>query len=76
MINVTNEIKKAYENSTTQIDKIVVDGQEFRITNVQYLDDCYSEGNIFGTAITKSLEFEIENIIDLEKKKLNILREY
>ena len=73
MINVTDSIKKAYEESTTQYDKIVIDGQEYEINNVQYEDDCYYEGNIFGTAIARTLDFEIENIIDLENKEFEYL---
>lgn len=73
MINVSESIKKAYEESTTQYDKIVIDGQEYEINNVQYEDDCYYEGNIFGTAIARTLDFEIENIIDLENKEFEYL---
>lgn len=70
MISVTDDIKKAYDESTTQVDKIVLDGQEYRITNVEYYDDCYEEGNIFGTAIARCLEFEIENSVNLEGKEV------
>lgn len=73
MINVTDSIKKAYEESTTQYDKIVLDGQGYYINNAQYEDDCYYEGNIFGTAIARTLEFEIEDSIDLEKKEFEYL---
>lgn len=73
MINVSESIKKAYEESTTQYDKIVIDGQEYDINNVQYEDDCYLDGNIFGTAIARTLDFEIENIIDLENKEFEYL---
>ena len=73
MISVTDSIKKAYDKSTTQYDKIIVDNQEYFINNVQYEDDCYYEGNIFGTAIARTLEFEIENIIDLEEKEFKYL---
>lgn len=69
MIKVTDTIKKAYDESTTQYDKIVIDNQEYHINNVQYCDDCYDKGNIFGTAKARTLDFEIENIIDLEKKE-------
>ena len=55
MIDVSKEVKQAYENSTTQIDKIILDKQEYRITNVEYYDDCYDEGNVFGTAIVCSI---------------------
>ena len=69
MIDVQDIVKQGYNVSTTQIDKIVVDNQEYRITNVQYDDDCYEEGNIIGTAIARTLDFEIENIVDLENKE-------
>lgn len=69
MINISEEIKQAYDNSTTQVDKIVFEGQEYRITNVEYYDDCYKDGNIFGTAIARCLEFEIENNIDLSEEE-------
>ena len=70
MINVSNEIKQAYDVSTTQVDKIILKNQEYRITNVEFYDDVYNEGNIFGTAIGKCLEFEIENIVDLEGQEV------
>lgn len=70
MINVTNDIKQAYDLSTTQVDKIVLEGKEYRISNVEYYDNCYNEGNIFGTAIARCLDFEIENTIDLEGKEV------
>jgi len=73
MINVSEEIKEAYDVSTTQIDKIILDNQEYRITNVEYYDDVYEEGNIFGTAIAKCLEFEIENTVNLESKEIEYL---
>lgn len=73
MINVTDTIKKAYEESTTQYDKIVLGNEEYYINNVQYFDDCYLDGNIFGTAIARTLDFEIENIVDLEKKEFEYL---
>lgn len=73
MINVNDSIKKAYEESTTQYDKIVLNGQEYEINNVQYEDDCYLDGNIFGTAIARTLDFEIENSIDLENKEFKYL---
>lgn len=70
MINVIDSVKEAYDKSTTQIDKIVLNGNEYRISTVEYYDDVYSDGNIFGTAIAKCLEFEIENIIDLEQTEI------
>lgn len=73
MINVTDTIKQAYDTSTTQCDKIVIDNIEYAINNVQYEDDCYDEGNIFGTAIARTLQFEIENSANLEGKELEYL---
>lgn len=73
MINVTDTIKQAYDTSTTQCDKIVIDNIEYSVNNVQYLDDCYNEGNIFGTAIARTLQFEIENNVNLEGKEFEYL---
>ena len=69
MINVTDTIKEAYLKSTTQYDKIVLDDEEYPINNVELDDDCYEEGNIFGTAIAKALSFEIDSSVDLEGKE-------
>lgn len=69
MIDLSDEIRKAYDKSTIQYDKIKIGDKEFPISNVQYCDDCYDKGNIFGTAIARTLDFEIENIVDLEKKE-------
>ena len=69
MINVTDTIKEAYSKSTTQYDKIVLDDEEYAINNVELDDDCYEEGNIFGTAIAKALSFEIDSNVDLEGKE-------
>lgn len=73
MIDVLDTVKQAYDKSTTQIDKIVLSGKEYRISNVEYYDDVYEEGNIFGTAIAKVLEFEIENTINLEGQEIEYL---
>ena len=69
MINVTDTIKDAYSKSTTQYDKIVLDNKEYAVNNVELDDDCYENGNIFGTAIAKALSFEIDSSIDLEGKE-------
>lgn len=69
MINVTDTIKEAYSKSTIQYDKIVLDDKEYAINNVELDDDCYEEGNIFGTAIAKSLSFEIDSFVNLEGKE-------
>ena len=73
MINVTDTIKQAYEQSTTQYDKIILGNEEYVINNVEYDDDCYDEGNIFGTAIARTLDFEIDSSVDLEKKEFKYL---
>lgn len=70
MINILDTLKQAYDESTTQIDKIIVNNQEYPVTNVEYYDDTYEEGNIFGTAIARCLDFEIENTVDLEGKEV------
>ena len=70
MINILDTLKQAYDVSTTQIDKIIVDNEEYRINEVEYYDDVYEEGNIFGTAIARCLDFEIENIVNLEGKEI------
>ena len=69
MINVPDTIKEAYSKSTTQYDKIILDDEEYPINNVELDDDCYEEGNIFGTAIAKALSFEIDSSVDLEGKE-------
>ena len=69
MINVTDTIKEAYSKSTIQYDKIVLDNEEYAINNVELDDDCYEDGNIFGTAIAKALSFEIDSSVDLEGKE-------
>ena len=73
MINVSDEIKQAYEKSTAQLDKIILNGEEYIIGNVEHYDDVYNEGNIFGTAIGKCLDFEIENKVDLEGQEFEYL---
>ena len=69
MINVTDTIKEAYSKSTTQYDKIVLENEEYVINNVEPEDDCYENGNVFGTAIAKALSFEIDSSVDLEGKE-------
>ena len=73
MININNEIKQAYDLSTTQVDKIILNNQEYIISNVEYYDDVYKDGNIFGTAIGKCLDFEIENSVNLEGQEIEYL---
>lgn len=69
MITVNNNIKNAYNKSTTQIDRIKLNGNYYYINNVEYSDDCYEQGNVFGTAIARILTFEIESSIPMEKKE-------
>lgn len=73
MIDLSDEIRNAYDISTIQYDKIKIGNKEYPITNVQYCDDCYIDGNIFGSAIAKTLDFEIENSVDLENKEYEYL---
>lgn len=73
MIDLSDEIIAAYNLSTTQYDKIKIGDKEYSITNVQYCDDCYADGNIFGTAIARTLDFEIQNSVDLENKEFEYL---
>lgn len=73
MIDLSDEIRKAYDVSTIQYDKIKIGNNEYPITNVDYSDDCYVDGNIFGTAVARTLEFEINNTIDLENKEFEYL---
>lgn len=70
MIDVSNQIKNAYYKDTIQYDKIKTGSKEYRVNKVIYTDDCYEDGNIFGTAIARTLEFEIENSVDFEKKEV------
>lgn len=72
MISVSQAIKNAYNQSTTQSDKIILNGTEYKINNVEYQDDTYYEGNIFGTAIARQLSFEIENC-NIEKQEFQYL---
>lgn len=73
MIDVLDNVKQAYDISTIQIDKIILNEKKYRITNVEYYDDVYEEGNIFGTAISRCLDFEIENIVNLEGQEIEYL---
>ena len=47
----------------------MLDDEEYAINNAELDDDCYEEGNIFGTAIAKALSFEIDGSVDLERKE-------
>lgn len=69
MININDNIKNAYFSSTTQIDRIKIDNNYYYITNVEYSDNCYQDGNVFGTAEARQLEFQIENSVNVEGKE-------
>lgn len=69
MISVNNNIKQAYSLSTTQIDRIILNDTPYYITNVEYSDNCYQDGNVFGTAEARQLAFEIENSVNLERQE-------
>lgn len=73
MIHITDTTNEAYSKNTTQYDKIILNNEDYAITNVELDDDCYDEGNIFGTAIAKVLSFEIDSSVDLEKKEFKYL---
>ena len=61
MLAVSNSIKNAYNQYTTQRkSKIKVGNNEYFIQNMSLLADAYDEGNIVGNAIAKTLEFDIE----------------
>ena len=63
MIDLSDEIRKPYEESTTQYDKIKIGNKEYPISNVQYCDDCYDDGNIFGTAIQELLTLKLKILL-------------
>lgn len=69
MITVNESIKQAYNKSTTQADRIRIGSDYYAITNVVYSDDCYDEGNVFGTAMGRILTFDIETSVLMEKKE-------
>lgn len=69
MIEVNEEIKQAYKHSTTQTDRIKINNNYYAITNVVYSDDCYDEGNVFGTAMGRILTFDIESSVEMEKNE-------
>lgn len=69
MISVNDDIKQAYSLSTTQIDRIILNDTPYYITNVEYSDNCYQDGNVFGTAEARQLAFEIENSVNLERQE-------
>ena len=69
MITVSEQIKQAYNKSTVQADRIRIGNNFYAITNVVYSDDCYNEGNVFGTAMGRILTFDIETAVAMEMKE-------
>lgn len=61
MLTVSNNIKNAYNQYTTQRkSKIKVGNTEYFIQNMDLYADAYDEGNIVGNTIAKTLKFDIE----------------
>ena len=61
MLTVSNDIKTAYNQYTTQRkSKIAVGNDEYFIQNMDLFADAYDEGNIVGNTIAKTLTFDIE----------------
>lgn len=61
MLVVSNDIKNAYNQYTTQRkSKIVIGNNEYFIQNMDLYADAYDEGNIVGNAIAKILKFDID----------------
>ena len=73
MLTVSNNIKNAYNQYTTQRkSKIKVGNTEYFIQNMDLYADAYDEGNIVGNAIAKTLKFDIETqyVSDLDEFEL------
>lgn len=61
MLVVSNDIKNAYNQYTTQRkSKIRVGNNEYFIQNMDLYADAYDEGNIVGNTIAKILKFDID----------------
>lgn len=61
MLQVSNTIKNAYNQYTTQRKSYIQVGQnQYFIQNMDLYADSYDEGNIVGNAIAKILKFDIE----------------
>ena len=72
MINVSPYIKYKYGVDTTDVNKILLNGSEYPITNVEYIDDTYIDGNIYGTAIARQLTFEVPTC-NIEKQEFEYI---
>lgn len=61
MISVSNNIKNAYNQYTTQRKSYIqVGSNQYFIQNMDLYADTYDEGNIVGNCIAKTLKFDIE----------------
>lgn len=61
MITVSNDIKTAYNQYTTQRKSYIQAGNsQYFIQNMDLYADAYDEGNVVGNTIAKTLKFEIE----------------
>ena len=61
MLNVSNSIKNAYNQYTTQRKSYIqVGNNQYFIQNMDLYADAYDEGNVVGNAIAKILKFDIE----------------
>lgn len=61
MLTVSNDIKNAYNQYTTQRKSYIkVGNDEYFIHNMDLYADAYDEGNIVGNTIAKTLKFDIE----------------
>lgn len=61
MLAVSNSIKNAYNQYTTQRKSYIkVGNTTYQIQNMDLYADAYDEGNVIGNAIAKTLTFDIE----------------
>ena len=61
MLTVSNDIKNAYNQYTTQRKSYIeVGNNQYFIQNMDLYADAYDEGNVVGNAISKILKFDIE----------------
>lgn len=63
MLTVSNSIKQAYNQYTTQRKSYIqVGNNSFFIQNLDVSADAYYEGNVIGNAIAKIAKFDIETV--------------
>ena len=61
MITVSNNIKNAYNQYTTQRKSYIqIGNNQYFIQNMDLYADAYDDGNIVGNAIAKTLKFDID----------------